>query len=340
MSTHPPPNTRAKSSTFLRIVLLWVTTAGGMLGAHTSWAYCSGASSNVSLPSTLTIQRDVTPGTVLATGQVTTTLTCDPTGADPASPWWGIQPSSSNTDHGSTSINDVRQTSVPGIGIRWRHSSTLGYRFWSRAPFNAPTIDYEMFHSAVRTVTDTFELVRVSGTPTSQTLPAMTLTYDFKSRNTDGVPPTFFYSLTLPQIDINVLACEVMLSSINVPLNNVEKRNFAGPGSTAGGLDFVVPLQCDAGTRVNFQIDAAPDSSGEPGVIQLDSPGSAGVAHGVGIQLTQAGTPITLGAPKPLGTVAATGNFDVPMRASYYQTASAIEPGQANGTATFTLTYN
>ncbi|WP_320727983.1 hypothetical protein [Enterobacter sp. 118C5] len=38
--------------------------------------------------------------------------------------------------------------------------------------------------------------------------------------------------------------------------------------------------------------------------------------------------------------LALSSNVNVPLSARYYQTATAVTADQANGTATFTLTYN
>lgn len=77
-----------------------------------------------------------------------------------------------------------------------------------------------------------------------------------------------------------------------------------------------------------------------PGVMALDSAGSAGVAKGVGIRILQGAAPVTLGTPMAVGTATHDSAYYVPMKAQYYQTEPVIAPGEANGTATFTMTYN
>jgi type 1 fimbria pilin len=58
------------------------------------------------------------------------------------------------------------------------------------------------------------------------------------------------------------------------------------------------------------------------------------------VQLLHGGTPVAFGVPIATGTAAATGNYNIPLVAQYYQTATTVSPGVANSAATFTITYN
>ncbi|BFO08947.1 hypothetical protein GGER_14570 [Serratia rubidaea] len=72
----------------------------------------------------------------------------------------------------------------------------------------------------------------------------------------------------------------------------------------------------------------------------LNSIAPGGTASGVGIQLLHNNTPVKFGTLLPVANTVVSGPITIPLVARYYQTASAITAGQANGTATFTMTYN
>lgn len=72
-------------------------------------------------------------------------------------------------------------------------------------------------------------------------------------------------------------------------------------------------------------------------------PASIGIAaSGVGIEvLDNHGAPVQFGTQTLLGTYPGTGGqVWYPFTARYYQTNARVIAGQANGTATFTMTYN
>lgn len=149
------------------------------------------------------------------------------------------------------------------------------------------------------------------------------------------------YSLGLTGANTIVsVACSVTNTAINVPMGNVQRSKFSGPGYEGDPVPFSIPLDCDANTRVNFKLDATADSSGAPGVMALNSSALGTAASGVGIKLTRSGAPLAFGTVIPAGTVTSAGRFSIPLVARYYQTAPNVTAGQANATATFTMTYN
>ncbi|MBO1014522.1 type 1 fimbrial protein [Achromobacter sp. SD115] len=126
-----------------------------------------------------------------------------------------------------------------------------------------------------------------------------------------------------------------------VRLGKVWKNLFSSVGSTAAEQSFNIKLNCrEAKPELNsvyLRMDAKPDASGTPGVIAL-SP-DANAATGVGIQiLDKDRQPVAYGQSALVG-VSKDGVYDVPFHARYYQTASQVTAGVANGTATFTLEY-
>ncbi|MGZ7458350.1 fimbrial protein [Pseudomonas sp. Ma2-10] len=139
---------------------------------------------------------------------------------------------------------------------------------------------------------------------------------------------------------VQTVACSVSNTNIIVPMGLVSRTAFTGVGTPANERAFTVPLECDAGTRINITIDGLADGSGVAGVLALDSSGSDTVATGIGLQVLHDGRPVTLGTSISIGTAASAGGYSVPLTARYYQNAPTVTAGVANSTATFTMTYN
>lgn len=139
--------------------------------------------------------------------------------------------------------------------------------------------------------------------------------------------------------DVTTIACTVSNTAISVPMGTVEKRAFSGQGTWPGDSNtrsFTIPLNCDAGTRVNLQIDGSAQNASQ-GVLNLT--GGTGSASGVGIQLLYHNAPLPLSTSLNTGVAFSEGVFNIPLKARYYQTGSNVTPGAANASATFTLTY-
>lgn len=139
--------------------------------------------------------------------------------------------------------------------------------------------------------------------------------------------------------NVTTLACSVSNTAIAVNMGSVNKRAFSGTGSTPDASftrDFTIPLNCNAGTRINVKIDGNAQNAAN-GVLNLTS--GSNTATGVGVQLLYNNAPVQLGAIIVAGTSASAGSYNIPLKARYYQTTSTITPGTANSSATFTLTY-
>lgn len=132
-------------------------------------------------------------------------------------------------------------------------------------------------------------------------------------------------------------SCTVTTPTVNVPMDDHEKSEFSGVGSTTDWVNFDIGLTCDVGARINVRIDGAADpSASSQGVMQLDSGG----ASGVGIQLHYRPDDATVQyGQERFYWQSVYGDEIVQLKARYYQTAQTITPGPANATATFTLTY-
>lgn len=145
--------------------------------------------------------------------------------------------------------------------------------------------------------------------------------------------------ITITSFNVTTIACSVTNTALSVQMGTVEKRAFSGPGTGPGDSftrNLTIPLNCNAGTRVNVQIDGSAQDASK-GVLNLTS--GTGSATGVGIQLLYNNAPLTLSAPVNIGTATSEGTFNIPLQARYYQTGNNITPGTANANATFTVTY-
>lgn len=284
---------------------------------------------NISVPENLIVQRDAPVGTVIwRSGNITAWpsqgwLTCDTPNIINGGYRNGWRPASTG----------IAPTNVAGIGIQFAFNTSVftsndtaitngslpgGNVAWG------PTGNWIAFIWLVKTGPIT------GGSLSTGTLAGVAVRNEFWLTNFNIVNGG----------KISSAACSVKNTTISVPFGDIERRAFTGTGSTAGERTFNIPLDCDAQTRVNITLDATPDPSGAAGVIALDPVSSGTRADGVGIQLLRNRTPVALSTSFAIGTVATAGDYNIPFTARYYQTKSSVTPGQANGHATFTMTYN
>ncbi|MCY1517965.1 Fimbria adhesin protein [compost metagenome] len=122
-------------------------------------------------------------------------------------------------------------------------------------------------------------------------------------------------------------------------MDKVGSHLFGGVGTWPGDNNtkpFSIPLSCAAGAKVNLKIDGNVQNASQ-GVLKLDAGKNS--ATGVGIQLLYDEKPVELGKTFKVGTASSKGEFNIPLKARYLQTEPTLTPGEANGSATITLTY-
>lgn len=231
----------------------------------------------------------------------------------------------------------VYKTNVQGVGIRLTQIGEGGTAYAPTGQFTRVWRDFKYGDPGLFAwkVGDGFRLELIkTGTISTGTLRT-------------GIYASLDDSAHTPVMSINITdggsfyttACEVENKSITVPMGDVKRSEFTAVGSTAANKTFNILLNCDASTNIKMTLTATSDSSKAPGVIALNPASGGTVADGVGIQLLNNNNPVTLGAPITIGT-APGGSSRVEMVARYYQTKSTVTAGEANGTATFTFTYN
>ncbi|HKR47065.1 MAG TPA: fimbrial protein [Paraburkholderia sp.] len=306
-----------------------------LLAAHGVWAQCTGNGvvTTVALPASLAVTRDMQPGTVVYdsgwAGSQSAYVNCKSGTND----WGYVSPMTSAGRPG------VYETGVPGIGILIAWSNTLTIQpsdvnaatvlQWPRVSATLPNGNLVYLPAALYRV----QLV-VTGQVASGT---MTLPTPTVSSSYGGIMTTST-TFTNTTIQVKQTGCRVLDSNIVVPLPKVSAASFHGAGSTLGATAFQIPLSCDAGVKVAYEIDGTADPAG-PGVLANQT--GPGLARGVGVQIQQGGTPIALNALSStyVTTASAAQAVNIPFTARYYATGVALTPGLISAVATFTMNY-
>lgn len=232
----------------------------------------------------------------------------------------------------------VYQTDYSGIGLAvWGDSYTSGPKVLLSNTTTAGSYSKNLNFAFIKTGT-----VTASGGLTVNLFSQMAI----QCQNSSGATitsPTYDNSTTsIMMSQLITPACAVTSTAINVPLGDIKRTVFTGIGSSSPAQSFSIPLSCVKSSKVSISI--APGASGAynatTGVINID-PATSGVkATGVGIQLLYNNAAIPLNTAQSVESVTGEGTFNVPLSARYYQTASTVTAGSANGTATFVMTYN
>lgn len=312
------------------ISCVWAQSASALCTPINGWL---NKALNVTIPN-IVIQRNTSVGTVIYSQPITFmnqqfAANCDPDFAYIYA----------NFNNGwSPDNNGVAPTNLSGIGVRIKVSPadpSAGYflaagnkKIWKDFPVdNSRGIGW--WGEGL-----TFELVKTG--PTSKGTLG-TGTYGNISLNNQ-------YQVALVNVvnggAITTSGCTVNTKSLTVPLGSVKRSEFSGVGSTTKTSIFNIFLDCGESTNINMTLNATADSSNAPGVIAIDPSAGTTTAKGVGIQLLLYDKPVFIGSPFVIGRTVLDGDTRIDMGARYYQTKSTITAGQANATATFTLTYN
>ncbi len=146
-------------------------------------------------------------------------------------------------------------------------------------------------------------------------------------------------TFSIAAFSVTTLACTMNTTVISVPMGTVKKREFNGPGTWPGNANtrnFNISLNCNAGTRVNLQVDGNAQNASQ-GILNLNE--GTNSASGVGIQLLHKNAPLPLSTIIYQGNASTPGEYIIPLQARYFQTQSTITPGTANSSATVSLTY-
>jgi type 1 fimbria pilin len=232
----------------------------------------------------------------------------------------------------------VYTTGVAGVGIRMsRRTANASTSMVYPATFSAQAnTNYTLDAS-------TFVVELIKTAPTTGSGPLVAGQYSSYHLNSDPAHPLLTTWVEGEGITIVSPSCSVDAGSRNIAVNfgAVPQAQFRGVGTTAAERDFTIGLRCQQSPgSVYVRLDATPDPSNSPGVLQIAQGSQA--AQGVGIQLLDArdGQPVRYGGDIGAGSSPAGPSLlQVPFKARYYQTGGTLVPGAANGIATFTIDY-
>jgi type 1 fimbria pilin len=330
-----PRSPRAAAFRWLAALLLL------LLSASPAWAACSMNSTwrdphvDMNL-GRVVIPNDLPVGATITTWQTRisqpgTVMSCDRYGG--ATLYANVV-----QGHPVPGYSKVYTTGVPGVGIRMSRqtanaSTTMVYPSTFTAQANTSyTLDASTF---------IVELVKTA--PTTGSGPLVAGQYSSYFLGSDPGHPLLTTWVEGEGITIVSPSCSVDAGSKNIAVNfgDVPQAQFHGVGTTAAERDFTISLQCQQSPgNVYVRLDATPDPSNSPGVLQITQGGQA--ATGVGIQLLDArnSQPVSYGGNLDAGSRPdSPGTLQVPFKARYYQTGGAVGPGEADGIATFTIQY-
>ncbi|ARL38890.1 hypothetical protein BOC49_21870 (plasmid) [Burkholderia pseudomallei] len=219
-------------------------------------------------------------------------------------------------------------TNIPGIGLAFYEKLGNTVRFWGEGNGEGWTGWWGWSGSTLGAKLIVTGPVGVGDVPAGSTYGQMTL---------DGLSvariKTTGFKITTP-------ACSV--PSINVDMGTLTLSRFSGVGSTAGDTPFDLRLNaCPPGrTAIYYRFDPTTQIVPGTGDSVATLNGTSGAA-GIGLQLLDGtGNPLLFGkTTKMAGYAGAAGNYSVPFRARYYQTAASVSPGIANASITVTMSY-
>ena len=270
--------------------------------------------------STITAQRDVAPGTVVAaqSGIYNVNFSCtDSTN--------NYQEAMS----GSSLGNSLYDIGVSGYGIRVsENDSGGGFHHYFPMSFTIGSYSASYMYKV--------ELVRttapaVSGALRSGQIANISISNQF-----------FIATWNFTGGSITTLACSLSSGSLSFPIGNIPATSFGSTvGTTPANAQVAqnLGLSCNPGANINISLSGQqnPDVA-NTSVLALSGQGGPGVAQGVGVQILYGGTPLNLNNTVFLKQSGG-GLESFPIVARYYQTKTAVSPCTANATATLNITY-
>lgn len=250
----------------------------------------------------------------------------------------------------STLGNNIYSTNIPGIGIRLYREAENATNFSGYYPYTRNVTANTRYTLAQGYFV--VEIIKTAEQTGSGTLvPGRYSQYyvkDYMDR------PWLTSTVYGNAITIASSSCEIQ-GNINkvVQLPTVTKSGFTGVGSTQGEQNFDMNILCNGGQNptgyeeknvISLSYDFTQDGTNSQ--VLSNTAVAAEKANGVGVQLLwnyQNSTKvIKKGDSFQLGTVNSnqTLQYNVPMTARYYQTASNVTAGKVRAMATVTIQYD
>ncbi|HHG0683651.1 fimbrial protein [Enterobacter cloacae] len=328
----------------------WMIILVGLTVSQASWALCSASGSFSISPGSIVVQRDAVVGQPISdwlmSNQGVAYQNCN---YDSTTQYLIVAGIKNTGSKASVTWNGeaVFNTNVAGVGFVFEGRTSFdsnplpdnwtGIASGQSQVFTTQTSHSSGYHPSIN------DQARIRLIKTGNITPG-TLSGNL-GRFIAGTRENAQWSTEIPIAfsggQITTVACTVNTPDVDVNLDQHKKSEFTGAGSATEWKAFNIELDCDKSSRINVRIDATQDPSNIAGVMKLDSAAGDLAATGIGVQLYFApdNSAVQFGQTKFYYTSPNGGFETVQLKARYYQTTSAITAGEANVTATFTLTY-
>ncbi|MEG0405127.1 MAG: fimbrial protein [Acinetobacter sp.] len=247
--------------------------------------------------------------------------------------------------------SSVYSTNIPGIGIRLYREAEGASGFSGYYPYSR-TLERGRSYSLANGYF-VVEIVKTAETTGSGTL----VPGRYSSYHVDDYPnkPILTSTVYGNAITIASSSCEIQ-GNINkvVQLPTVNKADFKGIGSTQGEQAFDLNILCNGGknptgyeesNKISLSFDYTSSANTNNRVIANNAPINTR-AKGVGTQIIwnyqNQDKVISKGDKLALGTLSSnqTLQYNVQMKARYYQTEPTVSAGTVRGMATVTIEYD
>lgn len=226
-----------------------------------------------------------------------------------------------------SNITDVYNTNIEGVGVRAAYETFM---------FESPAAFVEFDGAGALW----FHGIGLTFIKTGKITPGV-ISAGLFSRIYGGGDMETALAYHLPAVTVTQLACSINTPKLTFPIGNVPASEF---GNSIGFIPAEsntqnLGLNCDVDANINVELSGTqnPDVS-DTSVLALNGQGTAGVASGLGVQLLYNGEPLennkNIVMKKSEG-----GQEMLPITARYYQTKTAVMPGDASTSATLILTY-
>ncbi|MGK8801088.1 fimbrial protein [Acinetobacter seifertii] len=247
--------------------------------------------------------------------------------------------------------NNVYATNIPGIGIRIYREVTDSSNASGYYPYKLTLTPHTTYTLSPGYIV--LEIIKTAATTGSGALVAgrYSTYYVAGQQNRPFLTTTVLGS---SPILIASSSCEIQNGpNTVVQLPTVTKSGFRAIGSTQGEKNFNLSILCNGGENnsgvptsnsLSLSFDYNSDSSNNQ--VINNSAADSTKANGVGVELlwnmNGANSPIQKGNPLDIGTVSSnqTVEYDVPLTARYYQTATTVTAGEVKANATVTIQYD
>ncbi|MCU4641700.1 fimbrial protein [Acinetobacter courvalinii] len=247
--------------------------------------------------------------------------------------------------------NSIYTTNIPGIGIRLYREAENASNFSGYYPYTRGGLRYGTTYNLAPGYF-VVEIIKIA----EQTGSGALVPGQYSSYYIQGYPTRPFLTSTVlaNAITIASSSCELQ-GNINkvVQLPTVMKSGFSGVGSTQGEQSFDLNILCNGGknptgyeekNQISLDFDFPQDGTNNQ-VMSNTAPNST-KANGVGIQLLwkyqNKNQVIRKGEKLDVGTVNSnqTVQYNIPLSARYYQTATNVTAGTVRAMATVTIQYD